>query len=385
MSKLEELTAEFCPDGVEYHKLKDVCDEIIVPMRDRPKDLTGPIPWCRIEDKEGQYFNRSLSGLGVTDKVVKQMNLKVFPVGTVICSCSASIGAYVINTQPLVTNQTFIGLVCGEKLYNKFLRYYMETQTSFLLLKATTGTIPYISRKKFEEMEVPVPPLEVQREIVRILDYFTFLSAELSAELEKRNEEYAAISAELIGREKKTSNIYVLSDLCIIEKGKTPIQKSLPGTFPLVVTTSERKTNNTYQFNTEAVCIPLVSSRGHGVASLNHVYYQEGKFALGNILCAVIPKDNSIVLAKYLYYYFEQTKDYTLVPLMKGGANVALHISDIERMKVIIPSFERQQAIVKRLEIIEKYCNEELPDEIATRKKQYEYYRNKLLTFKEKN
>ena len=151
MTKLEKLIEELCPNGVEYVRLADVCDEIIVPMRDRPKIFDGNIPWCRIEDIEGKCFNRSLSGLGVSEQIIQKMNLKVFPTGTVICSCSASLGAYAINTQPLVTNQTFIGLVCDSKLYNKYLLYYMETQTSYLKSQASTGTIPYVSRKKFEE------------------------------------------------------------------------------------------------------------------------------------------------------------------------------------------------------------------------------------------
>ena len=190
MSRLDELVSQLCPNGVVFEKIKDVCDDVIVPMRDRPKVFDGSIPWCRIEDIEGQYFNQSLSGLGVSEEVVKTMNLKIFPKGTVICSCSASLGSYAINTQPLITNQTFIGLVCGKRIYNKFLLYYMETQTDYLKSQASTGTIPYISRKKFEDMLVPVPPLEVQREIVRVLDNFTFLSAELSAELSARRKQY---------------------------------------------------------------------------------------------------------------------------------------------------------------------------------------------------
>lgn len=194
MSKIYDLINGKCPDGVEYKPLRDICTDIIVPMRDRPKVFDGNIPWCRIEDIEGKYFNKSLSGLGVSNEVIKKMNLKVFPTGTVICACSASIGSYAINTQPLITNQTFIGLVCGEAIYNEFLRFYMETQTKALLQKATTGTIPYISRKKFEELEVPVPPIEIQKEIVRLLDSFMQLEAgleeELRAELVKRKQQY---------------------------------------------------------------------------------------------------------------------------------------------------------------------------------------------------
>ncbi len=66
----------------------------------------------------------------------------------------------------------------------------METQTAKLISLSNSGTIPYISRKKFEELEIPVPPLPVQEEIVRVLDVLTELQAELQAELQKRNQQY---------------------------------------------------------------------------------------------------------------------------------------------------------------------------------------------------
>ena len=153
----------------------------------------------------------------------------------------------------------------------------------------------------------------------------------------------------------------------------------------MVVTTTERKSCNEYQFDCPAVCIPLVSSRGHGIASLNHVYYQEGKFALGNILCAVIPKNKDFLNTKYLYYYFELNKDYLLVPLMKGGANVSLHIPDIEKVKVPLPPIEEQEKIVKILDKFDTLCNDltnGIPAEIEARKKQYKYYRDKIFDFK---
>lgn len=171
-----------------------------------------------------------------------------------------------------------------------------------------------------------------------------------------------------------------IGDICTITKGKTPIQKAIPGEYPLVVTTSERKSSNTYQFDRAAVCIPLVSSRGHGVASLNHVYFQSGKFALGNILCAVIPNDESILSANFLYHYLEYKKDTLLVPLMKGGANVSLHIDDIQRVKIPLPPIEVQN---RTIEILDKFVelSDALSKELSARQNQYKYYRDLLLDF----
>lgn len=137
-----------------------------------------------------------------------------------------------------------------------------------------------------------------------------------------------------------------LANCCVLEKGNTPIQKAIPGEFPLVVTTEERKSCNTYQFDNPTVCIPLVSSRGHGVASLNRLYYQEGKFALGNILCGVTPINSDELSAKFLFYYLNHKKDALIVPLMRGGANVSLTVDSLRNIKIPVPPISVQEELV---------------------------------------
>ena len=141
-----------------------------------------------------------------------------------------------------------------------------------------------------------------------------------------------------------------LGDLCIIEKGKTGISKAIEGEFPLVVTAEERKTHNEYQFDDDAVIIPLVSGTGHGHASIKRLHFQSGKFALGSILCAVIPKDKSILNAEYLYRFLNLNKERELVDRMKGMANVSLPIKEIANIEIPLPSLEEQ------IEFVEKYA-----------------------------
>ncbi len=153
-----------------------------------------------------------------------------------------------------------------------------------------------------------------------------------------------------------------IGDVCTIEKGVTGLAKALPGDYPLVTTGAERKTSRDYQFDTKAVCIPLVSSTGHGKKTLNYVHYQEGKFALGSILSAVVPRDETILDARYLHVYLQKNKDRVLVPLMKGAANVSLSMTAISNIEVPLPSLVEQKKILGKIDSIsnehEDFLNE---------------------------
>ena len=154
-----------------------------------------------------------------------------------------------------------------------------------------------------------------------------------------------------------------LSELCDLEKGKTGLLKAKEGEYTLVATGKDRRTCDTYQFDTKAVCVPLVSSTGHGHASLKYVHYQEGKFALGTILVAVVPKDENVLNAQFLHLYLSRLKDVVLVPLMTGAANVTLTVTKLKTVKVPLPPIEEQLRIVA---LFNSMDNEqaELTDEI---------------------
>lgn len=101
--------------------------------------------------------------------------------------------------------------------------------------------------------------------------------------------------------------------------------------------------------------VPLVSSTGHGHASMKRVKYQEGKFSLGSILCAVIPKDEKVILAKYLHIYLHWNREELLVSQMKGMANVSLPMNKIADVLVTVPSIEKQQEIIDlEIQLVEK-------------------------------
>jgi len=141
-----------------------------------------------------------------------------------------------------------------------------------------------------------------------------------------------------------------LGDLCTITKGKSPTTKTPPGPYPLVTTAEERKSADSYQFDSEAVCVPLVSSTGHGHASLKRVHYQSGKFALANILAAVQVKVDSILSTRFLARYLMHFKDQLIVPLMTGTANMSLSVDRLAKLEVSFPPLVEQERIVRLLD-----------------------------------
>lgn len=171
-------------------QLKRIISEFIVPMRDKPTALTGPIPWCRIEDFDGKYLKKSLSNQGVDLNTVSQMNLKIFPVNTLLVSCSANLGRCAIVKQKLVTNQTFIGLVPSDRIDVEFLYYKMSREDKNLNNMATGTTISYLSREQFENYEILIPSSKAEQ--TAIANILSDCDSEIAA-LEEKRDKYKEI------------------------------------------------------------------------------------------------------------------------------------------------------------------------------------------------
>ncbi len=143
------------------------------------------------------------------------------------------------------------------------------------------------------------------------------------------------------------NRIVKIEDICHVVKGETGIMKAIPGDYPMVALSVERKTHNEYQFDCKAVIIPLVSSTGHGHASMKRIHYQAGKFALGSILCALVPKNENEYDPEYLYHILNMGKERIFVPLMKGMANVSLPLNRIKSVEINLPAYDEQVRLSK--------------------------------------
>lgn len=150
-----------------------VNSDLTVPQRDKPKDLTGPIPWLRIEDFGDKYVSASKSNQGVNQETIDAMNLKVYPVGTVLTACSCTMGMTAIVEKPLITNQTFIGITPKENLDAVYLYYFLKASTQYLNSISSGAIQSYLSRSEFSKLRIPKISIEEQTQIANYLDHKT--------------------------------------------------------------------------------------------------------------------------------------------------------------------------------------------------------------------
>lgn len=185
------------PAGWEVAKLKKYVSTL-TPMRDKPESLDGDIPWIRIEDFSGKYIKNSKEGLGVSRETIKKMNLKVYPVGTLLCTSSCELGKCAITSVELVSNQRFIGIIPNKNCYSDFL-YYAITSSSERLNFLSTGSIQAnLSRAAFEHLQLQFPPLPEQRRIAAYLDEKCARVDALLAEKDELLDKLAAYRKSLI-------------------------------------------------------------------------------------------------------------------------------------------------------------------------------------------
>ena len=252
------------------------------------------------------------------------------------------------------------------------------------IVKTASGVTRYnVSKKLMEKVQIPIPPLEVQCEIVRILDNFTKYKAELMAELTVRKKQYEYYRDYLLNfddiRKLKKVKFVPLAEIADIGTGSHNTNEELEfGEYPFFVRSQEVRRLNTYDFDETAV---ITSGDGVGVGKIYH--FVMGKYALHQRAYR-IHINNEAVIPKYFYYYM---KSMFLRYIKKTAVNssvTSIRRKMLDDFPVPVPEKKIQEKIIYVLDNFETICNNfniGLPKEIELRQKQYEYYRDKLLTF----
>lgn len=404
MSKLDEVIAEFCPDGVEYKTLGEIAT-ITRGGNFQKKDFsTEGVPcihYGQIYTKYGLFANSTFTFIseecarkqkfaGKNDVVMAVTSENIEDV----CKCLAWLG----DEKVAVSGHSAI---ISHNQNPKYLIYYFHSKMFFTQKrKLAHGTkVIEVTPDTLKSVKLPVPPLEVQREIVRILDSFTLLTDELTDELTARKNQYEFYRDKLLTTNENLKTVR-LGDVCTFVRGPFggALKKEIFRSEGYVVYEQQHAIYRNLDFRYYIDKNKFLELKRFAVRPGDMIVSCSG--TIGKTF--VIPEDapegvinqallkltpNAELNVFYLQYFFENTISKILNGVARGGAikNVP-SVNELKSIELPLPSLDIQMRLVKVLDNFEAICtdlNIGLPAEIEARQKQYEYYRDKLLSFKE--
>ena len=378
MSKIDELLKEYCPDGVEYKTLGDLEDsKVILLGRGKvisKKDMT---------EKPGNYpvYSSSASGNGI----IGYYGDYLFDDERLSWSIDGGGRWFYRSGKYSVTNVSGWLKVLNKEIANtKYLYYALSGMWETLHYDYVHKAHPSVIR---DEYCIPVPPLPVQQEIVRILDSFTALQDELQKELEERKKQFEHVRDQLMNN----GSDVILSDVAEYSKGRVSASE--------MTTENYVGVDNLLQNKAGKVSATFVPAKG------NVIRFERNDILIGNIrpylkkiwladtnggtngdvLCIHV-LDSSSVNPRYLYFVLSSDAffAYDTVNVRSSGKMPRGDKESVMKYSFTLPSLQEQNDIVRKLESMSDYIYDAIPEELSLRQQQYTYYRDKLLSFPRK-
>ena len=390
MSTLKELLKKHCPDGVEYKNLDEVVsilDNLRKPVS-KDKRTKGNYPYYGangIQDYVDNYlFDGTFILMGEDGSVINKNNSPVL---------NWASGKIWVNNHAHVLFNEDINIL-------RFVFYYLQTIDVSSIVR---GTPPKINQQNLRNIVVPFPPIEVQEEIVRILDEFTEKTTKLQDLLHRetvlRKKQYEYYRDKLLTFSDEVEYKF-LGEVCNVQSGGTPLKTKVEywengnikwlgsGVCENQKTVNEI-TNYISELGLEKSSAKLMKKDTTLIAlvgaTIGKVAFLPFEAAINQNIAGVYPIDTNKLNPSFVYYIC--TTYYKDFISFGNGKLTMANLSFVRNLKIPVPPLEEQERIVKILDQFDTLCNDitkGLPAEIEMRKKQYEYYRDKLLTFKEK-
>lgn len=378
MNRIERMLQELCPEGVEYRKLGEVLD-YEQPTKYIVKDTGYDDSYQTPVLTAGQSFI-----LGYTNEqngiyeASKDNPTIIFDDFT--CSFHWVDFSFKVKSSAM----KMLRPINGKRISFKYVYYAM----------ACIGFIPIDHARhwisKYSLFEIPVPPLPIQEEIVRILDHFTELTAELQAELQARQEQYEYYNNRLLSFDDDIPKMK-LNDVVTFMNGKGH-EKYIEDQGAYIVVNSKfistagkviKYSNSQISPLYKDMILMVMSDLPNGKALAKcFVVDADNKYTLNQRIGAFTIRDKNLITTRFLYYILDRNKQ--LLSYDNGADQTNLRKGDILNIIIPVPPLSEQQRIVSILDKFETLVNDlsqGLPAEITAVQEQYEYYRNKLLTF----
>lgn len=403
MAKIDELLQELCPDGVEWKTIKELFETRngYTPSTKNSSFWTnGDIPWFKMEDIRDKGHILSDAYSHITKSALKGKGL--FKANSIILATSATIGEHALITVDHLSNQRFTNIYPKEKWVNKihmkFVYYYMYLIDEWCKTHVKQGSFAAVDMDGFYKQEIPIPPLSIQQEIVEVLDTFTDAISNLEEELALREKQFEYYREQLLAFDDEDIDKAELSSISdikgrigfrgytrndIVDKGAGAISLS-PSNIVDGMLHFENSTYISWEKYEES---PEIKA-SEGQIVLTKTGSTVGKVALIKYLpepCTINPQLVLITCttfnSAYLNYVLQSFSMQSEIKRLAGiGAVPNISQKLLGKIIVPIPSSERQQEIVEILDTFEAMIAN-IKEEIALRTKQYEYYREKLLSF----
>ncbi len=313
-------------------------------------------------------YNGGVSYSGFTDSFNYDEN-------TIIISQGGASAGFVnfVTTKFYANAHCYVILPKESIVENRYVYHFLKLNQEKLTNKQHGAGIPALRTSEIIDIEIPIPPLYVQSEIVRILDNFTELTAELTA----RKKQYSYYRDTLLTFEDGQVEFKPLGEVGEIKRGVAFTKKqAVFGKYPVVANAIEPISfHNELNRNGEFIVIARSGANAGLISYWNEELFLTDAFS--------IHSNDSVLNTKFTYYFLK--KNQRKIHLMKRGVGVPhVRASDFEIYKIPVPSLEEQERIVTILDKFDTLTNsisEGLPKEIELRQKQYKYYRDMLLNF----
>ena len=384
MSRLDKLIEKLCPDGAEFLTLQECTQKV------------KNIKWKSYSGNDKKYID-----LSSVDRdlhcIMETQNINSDSAPSRAQQIVQTDDILLGTTRPMLKRycmipETYDNEICStgfcvlrantEIVLPKWIYHNIATTDFFAYVEQNQkgASYPAISDASVKAFSLPVPPLEVQREIVHILDSFTLLTAELTAELTDRKKQYEFYRNKLLTFDNNVK-IVPLADIADIGTGSSNTNEGLEeGKYPFYVRSQEPLRKNEYEYDETAI---ITAGDGVGVGKVFH--YVEGKYALHQRAYR-IHINTPDVLPRYYFHYMRSAFLSYIQKTMFQGSVASIRRPMLNQFPVPVPTLDVQKRLVNVLDNFEAICtdlNIGLPAEIEARQKQYEYYRDLLLTFAE--
>ena len=337
----------------------------------------GMIPWMSSGEVHQGIVTHTASY--ITQLGYDNSSTKMLPKGTIVIALAGqgkTRGCVAITDIELCTNQSLCGIVLyNSDIINKYVYYFLRTRYNHLRkISSGEGTRGGLNLKMISEYEIPIPSLSEQQRIVERLDTFTSSIENLKEQIAQRRKQYECYRDQLLDLEGKEGvEMKKLGDACEIRRGIRVVKKQLKEDDLYPVFQNSIAPMGFYdQFNRDGD-MPYIICAGSSSGSVGYCYTPF--WAADD--CFTI--ESSKVSRRYTYYALKKYNN-NLFKLVRKGSMPRLPHEAIDNMVIPIPSLSEQQHIVSILDTFEASIRN-LEQQLVQREKQYEYYRNKLLTF----